>query len=156
MKLLLGLTFLFLTVSFILDKRKTGEGINRGMKMFFGIFPAVLNVLLFVSIFFTLVPQERISLWLGQGNNTLAFFAAALMGSVAMIPGFIAYPLGAILVKKGVSYGVVAVFITTLMMVGVLTLPVEMRYFGKRVSLLRNGLSFFGALLIGFIIGLVL
>jgi hypothetical protein len=71
-------------------------------------------------------------------------------------PGFIAFPLGAILVRSGVSYQVVAVFITTLMMVGILTLPLEAKYFGWRVSILRNALSFAGALLVGLLMGIFL
>jgi len=64
----------------------------------------------------------------------------------------VAFPLAALLLKSGVGYAVVAVFITTLMMVGVLTLPLEIRFFGRRVALLRNGLSFIGALIVGALI----
>ena len=60
------------------------------------------------------------------------------------------------LLRNGVSYAVIAVFITTLMMVGVLTLPIEIKYFGVKVSVLRNGLSLLGALLIGVIMGALL
>jgi len=37
--------------------------------------------------------------------------------------------------------------------VGVITLPVEIRYFGKKVTFLRNGLAFFLSFLIAFILG---
>jgi uncharacterized membrane protein YraQ (UPF0718 family) len=69
---------------------------------------------------------------------------------------FITYPLAAILLKSGVSYRVLAVFITTLLMVGVLTLPLEAKYFGLKVSVIRNVLSFIGALIIGLAIGIFL
>jgi uncharacterized membrane protein YraQ (UPF0718 family) len=81
---------------------------------------------------------------------------AAILGSISLIPGFIAFPLAAILLKNGAAYNIVAVFITTLMMVGILTLPIEIKYFGVRVSILRNALSFIGALIIGLIIGVFL
>jgi hypothetical protein len=42
-----------------------------------------------------------------------------------MMPGYFAYPLAGVLVNKGVTYMVVACFATTLLMVGVLTYPVE-------------------------------
>jgi len=41
-------------------------------------------------------------------------------------------------------------------MVGVLTLPLESKYFGWKVAVLRNVLSFIGAIIIGLIIGLFL
>ena len=76
-----------------------------------------------------------------------------MLGSISLIPGFIAYPLSGVLIKNGVSYPVIAVFITTLMMVGVLTLPLERKYFGWKVAIMRNLLSLIGALAIGITIG---
>jgi uncharacterized membrane protein YraQ (UPF0718 family) len=81
---------------------------------------------------------------------------AALVGSISLIPGFVAFPMAGILVSRGVSYTVVAVFITSLMMVGIITLPLEIKYFGKRAAIMRNALSFFGAIIVGLMIGLFL
>ncbi|MCK7518398.1 MAG: hypothetical protein MZV64_12095 [Ignavibacteriales bacterium] len=69
------------------------------------------------------------------------------MGSVALIPGFIAYPLCGILIKNGVAYSVIAVFITTLMMTGFITLPVEAKFFGWKVSMIRNLFSLAGSII---------
>ncbi|MGQ9534975.1 MAG: hypothetical protein ACUVTF_07070 [bacterium] len=93
---------------------------------------------------------------LGKNSGMRGIGIAAVLGSVALIPMFITYPLAAILLKGGVSYQVLAVFITTLLMVGVLTLPIEVKYFGLKVSIIRNILSFIGALIIGLVIGLFL
>jgi uncharacterized membrane protein YraQ (UPF0718 family) len=54
-----------------------------------------------------------------------------------------------VLIKNGASYPVIAVFITTLMMVGIVTLPLEKKFFGSKVAFTRNLLSFIGALIIG-------
>jgi uncharacterized membrane protein YraQ (UPF0718 family) len=72
------------------------------------------------------------------------------------LTGFIAFPLGAILLKSGVTCGVVTVFITTLMMVGIITIPLEAKYFGLKVTILRNALSFVGAFIVGVVMGLFL
>jgi len=124
--------------------------------MFIGILPAMLNVLILVSIFLYLVPESFIIKTLGKDSGFMGFIIAGLIGSIALIPGFISYPLAAVLIKGGVSYKIIAVFITTLMMVGVLTLPIEIKYFGVRASVVRNILSFIGALIIGVIMGLFL
>ena len=80
---------------------------------------------------------------------------AALVGSVTLIPGFISYPIAAVLIREGATYAVVATFMTTLMMVGVVTLPLEIAYFGRRAAILRNVLNFFAAIVIGACVGLV-
>ena len=84
----------------------------------------------------------------GAGPGPLPFFTALGIGSIALIPGFIAYPLAAVLRQNGASTPVLAAFITSLMMVGILTLPIEAKFFGWRVSLLRNGLALVGALFV--------
>jgi hypothetical protein len=48
---------------------------------------------------------------------------------------------------------VIAVFITTLTMVGFMTLPMEISIMGKRFTLLRNVLSIIAALIIGLLVG---
>jgi len=124
--------------------------------MFLGLLPTVLNVLILVSIFLFLIPQETIIRLLGKNSGALGMMIAAVIGSISLIPAFISYPLASILIKSGVSYRVVAIFITTLLMVGVLTLPIEAKFFGLKVSIMRNTLSFIGALVIGLIIGIFL
>jgi len=156
MRLLLGLTIIFLTISFFASKQKTLAGLRNGIKMFLGLLPTILNVLILVSVFLYLVPKETLSNLLGKNSGVTGFVIAALLGSVSLIPMYVTYPLAGILLKSGVSYQVLAVFITTLMMVGVLTLPLEAKYFGMKVAVLRNVLSFIGAIIIGLVIGIFL
>ena len=156
MKFVLCLTFIALLLSLVFDKDKTITGVKKGIKMFIALLPSVLNVLILVSVVLYLVPKETLSNLLGKNSGVIGFVIAALLGSVSLIPMFITYPLAAILLKSGVSYRILAVFITTLLMVGVLTLPLESKYFGLKVAILRNILSFIGAVIIGLIIGLFL
>jgi len=156
MKILWVLTIVFLIASFFINRSKTIAGVKKGIKMFLNLLPAVLNVLILVSVFLYIVPKETLSNLLGKNSGVTGFAIAALLGSVSLIPMFITYPLAAILLKSGVSYQVLAVFITTLMMVGVLTLPLEAKYFGMKVAVLRNVLSFIGAIIIGLVIGIFL
>jgi len=124
--------------------------------MFFNILPAFLNILIAVSVFLFLIPNETIVRYLGKGTGLGGILVASVVGSVALIPGFVSYPLAAILLQQGASYSVVAAFVTTLMMVGVITLPLEIKFFGKRVAFIRNALSFVGAIIIALLIGVIM
>ena len=156
MTILLTITLTMLVVSLFNDRDKTILGIKKGLRMFLNILPTIFNVLLLVSIFLFLIPNDIIIKWLGKDSGIFGIAIAAVLGSVALIPAFISYPMAAVLLKSGVSYQVTAIFITTLMMVGILTLPIEVKYFGWRVSILRNSLSFVGAIVVGIIIGLLI
>ncbi|NBK25040.1 MAG: permease, partial [Spirochaetia bacterium] len=52
-------------------------------------------------------------------------------------------------------YMQIAAFVSSLMMVGIVTLPVEMRYFGKRLAIMRNVFGFFFSFVVASVIGSV-
>ena len=124
--------------------------------MFKNILVPFLNILILVSIALYLIPPSIIIRYLGPDSGPLGLAIAAVVGSITLIPGFISYPIAAGLIRQGASYMVVATFMTTLMMVGVVTLPLEIKYFGKRVAITRNLLNFVASIIIGLVVGLVL
>jgi len=150
------LTICLIILSLLFDSGKTIRGIKKGMKMFIKLLPILLLMLALVSIVLFLIPSETLVRYMGEGSGVKGWITAAGVGSVALIPGFIAYPLCGILIKSGVAYSVIAVFITTLMMTGFTTLPVEARFFGWRTSIIRNLFSLIGALFIGLLMSLFL
>jgi len=142
-------TTVLVIISFIIDRKKTIKGIQKGLKQFLKILPTLLSVIIIISIVLFFVSDKFLMEYLGKEAGLGAYISAAAIGSVSLLPGFIAYPLAGILVQSGVSYSVIAVFITTLMMVGILTIPIEARYFGLKTTIIRNTLSFIGAIIVG-------
>ncbi len=124
--------------------------------MFLKLLPVLLLMLALVSIVRFLIPNDTLVKYMGEGSGVKGWITAAALGSVALIPGFIAYPLCGILIKSGVAYSVIAVFITTLMMTGFITLPVEAKFFGWRTSIIRNLFSLAAALFIGILMSFFL
>ncbi len=143
-------------VSFLLDREKTVLGIKRGWQMFRKLLLPFLNILIVVSIALYLIPPSAIEEYLGAGSGAGGFLIAAVVGSVTLIPAFISYPIAAGLLQQGASYAVVATFMTTLMMVGIVTLPLEIKYLGRRAAIIRNALNFVAAIIIGLAIGVIL
>jgi len=145
------LTGVLLIVSVIANKGKTLQALKISFRRLLQIAPAFLLMLVLVSITLFLVPDTLISAYLGVDNKLAGLVWASLLGSITLMPGFIAFPLAGLLLKKGVAYMVISAFTTTLMMVGVLTFPIEKQYFGIKVTVVRNALS----LLIAFIVAIV-
>jgi len=147
-------TGLAVLLSAIMDRKKTLVALYIAGQKFTATLPAFLTMLILVSIVLFVVPDTMISHYLGNDNKFIGIVCASSFGSLTLMPGFVAYPLCGILLKKGVSYMVLAAFTTTLMMVGILTYPVEKEYFGVKVTIIRNVVSFFIALLIALVIGI--
>ncbi|ADU67307.1 hypothetical protein Selin_2596 [Desulfurispirillum indicum S5] len=153
--LLYSMTVLCVLISAIVNFSRTREGIVKGGRMFANLLPPLLAILAPLAIALSLLDPASIERWLGQTSGLVAYLGAALLGAVVMMPGFVAFPIAALLLNNGVAYPIIAVFVTSLMMVGVVTLPLERQYFGWRIALARNGLSFVGSLVIGVLMWLL-
>jgi len=147
-------TGLAVLISFIADSERTLKAFKVAVKRFVTILPAFLGMLILVSIVLFLIPDRVISQYLGSSNIFTGVLFASFLGSITLMPGFIAFPLCGILLKKGVLYMVLSAFTTTLMMVGILTYPIEKAYFGTKVTIIRNIISLFVALIVAIMTGI--
>lgn len=145
-----------LIFSVVKDRRKTLQGLVIAYKTFLRILPTVLLVLLLVALIMGFINNELISGWLGGSQNGLNIVISAILGSILMIPSIIGFPLAASLLQKGASVMAIATFITTLTMIGFVTLPLEIKELGPRFTFWRNGLSLVVAISIGVLIGVIL
>ncbi|MBE9542338.1 MAG: hypothetical protein IMF01_08465 [Proteobacteria bacterium] len=147
-------TGLAVLISLIADSERTLKAFKMAVKKFVTILPAFLGMLILVSIVLFLIPDRVISQYLGSSNIFTGVLFASFLGSITLMPGFIAFPLCGILLKKGVLYMVLSAFTTTLMMVGILTYPIEKAYFGTKVTIMRNIISLFIALIVAVMTGI--
>lgn len=150
------LTGSLLLISLIKDKKKTIMALKKAWKSFENILPQFLSIMLIIGITFAVLSPQVIPKFIGQQSGWFGILVAAIIGSVTLIPGFVAFPLAAALLKSGAGLMQIAVFISTLMMVGIVTIPVEIKYFGRRVTTLRNSLAFVFSLVVAIVIGAVL
>ena len=148
------ITGLAVLISLISSREKTLKAVKIAARWLISILPAFLIMLILVSIVLFLIPDEVIAKYLGIGNKYTAVLLASVLGSVTLMPGFIVFPLCGILLEKAVPYMVLSAFTTTLMMVGVLTFPIERAYLGTKVTIMRNVISFFIALVIAVMTGI--
>ena len=148
-------TAVALGASLIASRQKTVAAFKQAARRLLKIMPTFLLVIALFAVSITLLSRETILHWLGKDSGPLGLVIAVGVGSITLMPGFIAFPLSGALLAQGVLRMVLAGFTTTLMMVGVLTWPLERRYFGRSVALIRNGVSLLIALIVALVMGLV-
>lgn len=137
------------------DKQKTMIALRKALKAFLGILPDFAAILALVGIMLTFISPQFVARFVGAQTGFLGMFLSSLVGSITLIPGFIAFPLVKSLLDRGAGIMQMAVFVSTLMMVGFVTAPLEIKYFGKKETILRNTLSYFYSFIVALIIGLV-
>jgi uncharacterized membrane protein YraQ (UPF0718 family) len=109
-----------------------------------------------MGLVLTVMSADVISRFIGHGTGFWGMLTTSVIGSVTLIPGFIVFPLAASLLEKGAGVAQIAVFISTLMMVGIVTAPLEIEYFGRKETLLRNAFSFVFSFVVAGVIGMVI
>ncbi|MGI6226043.1 MAG: permease [Peptococcales bacterium] len=146
---------LLLAISYHKDKKKTKASLKKAWKSLDHILPQFIGVIALIGILLAIFNPELISQLVGEESGWLGVVLAAIIGSITLIPGMVAFPTAAMLLQGGAGYMQIGAFISTLMMVGVVTMPVEIKYFGKKLTIMRNALAFVFSFIVAYIIGKV-
>ena len=150
--ILYALAIVGLAISFLRDRQKTKMALLKAWKAFENILPQILTIFLIIGFALAIFPPELIRKVLGSESGMWGVLAAAAIGSVTLMPGFVAFPLAAALLKSGAGYMQLAAFVSTLMMVGIITIPIERKTFGLRATITRNA----AALAFSFVVAIVM
>lgn len=132
------------------------KALRAGAKQLGSILPTFLAVFGLVGLFEVFVPPALIERWMGSASGSLSLLVGAAVGSVAAGPPPTAFPIAAGLLKGGAWLPAVAAFIVSWVLVGIASLPFEAKLFGWRFAILRNGISFIAAMVVGIVMGWVL
>lgn len=150
------IALVWIVYSMVKNKSKTKESLRIALKTFLKTFPMIIIIIIFIGFLLGFLPPDIISRVVGEQAGFLGILVTAILGSVLFVPALISFPLAASLLKGGASIMSVAAFITTLTMVGVVTLPLEIKEMGKKMAILRNVFSFVFAIIIAIIMGAIL
>lgn len=151
--LLWVITLTWFLVSVKKDKKKTFNSVKMSTGMMKSMIGDIIGILFLIGLLLTFIPPEIIKEYMGDSSSFMSTIMAAFVGSITLIPAFVAFPLVASLLDAGAGILPVVAFLTTLTMVGVVTFPLEKKEFGLEFALSRNVLSFVFAVLIAVCMG---
>jgi len=151
-----GITLSLLIFTIFKNKTKAKKALIMALIKAVNLLPMMLIIIVLIGLIFGFIPPDMIKNYLGSNESILQIIFASLFGAITMIPSLVALPLAGSLIEAGASYTPVAAFITTLTMVGFITLPVELKELGKKITVLRNVFAFVFAIIISLIIGVLM
>ncbi|HTG82280.1 MAG TPA: permease [Geobacteraceae bacterium] len=150
-----SITVLALLVSWWRNPERTGKALQVSGRSLKGLAPGLLGMVALVGLALALVPPEMLAR-LFTFKGVTGFAVISLVGALVTMPAPIAFPLAGSLLRVGAAPAALAAFITTLTMVGIVTAPIEISYFGRRFTFIRQALSFVAAIVIGLLMGVFL
>ena len=151
--ILYGLCIMLLLISFFKDKEKTKKAVKNGLKSWEKIMPQFLSITIVISIILAILKPEIISNLIGESSSILGVLLSSVIGSIAIMPTFVAFSTGNTLIQSGAGYAQVSALISTLTMVGLLTYTLESEYIGKKAAFYRNFLAFLFSFIVAAFMG---
>ncbi|RDY23516.1 permease [Romboutsia maritimum] len=154
--ILYGLAIVLFTVSFIKDKAKSKKALKNAAKSFENIMPQFLTIIVIVGIILAVFDAKTISDLLGKESGLLGITISSIVGSIVMMPTFVAFSTGNSLLNYGAGYAQVAALVSTLTLVGIMTFSLESKFIGKKAAFYRNFIAFLFSFIVALIFGVVL
>ena len=145
-----------LIVSFFADHDRTALALRKAWKAFMGILPEFMMIVVATGLILAFVTPNFIASIAGEKSGFPGVLIASLAGSVTLMPGFVAFPMAALLLEKGAGILQIGAFVSSLMMVGIITFSMERKTFGLKTALIRNALAWVFSLCVAGVLALVI
>jgi hypothetical protein len=134
-----------------MPKNSLKQSFHKTLHMFLQVLPIIIGMLLLTSLAITAFPKD-ISVGFFSGNPLSDAIRGAALGSIAAGQPLASYILGGELLSGGVSMFAVTALIVSWVTVGIVQLPAEAMFLGKRFAVWRNLVNFFIAIVIALLI----
>jgi uncharacterized membrane protein YraQ (UPF0718 family) len=127
-----------LIFSLVQSREKTIVALKKAFNKFTGILSLFLLVMAGFALIVTFLSPEFLQENIGTESGIKGIAVSLGLGSVSIMPGFAAFPLCAALKAEGIPFYIIAAFSLSLMNVGIVTFPIEKKFLGFSVALIRN------------------
>ena len=154
--ILYSLAIVLFIISLLKDKLKTKKALIKAFKSFENIMPQFLSIIIIVGFILSVLDTNTISNLIGSESGMFGVVLSAIVGSIALMPTFVAFSTANSLLLNGAGYAQVAALVSTLTLVGIVTIPLESKYVGKKAAYLRNFLAFLFSFAVAYFMGVFL
>ncbi|BEP29649.1 permease [Helicovermis profundi] len=138
-------------LSWFINKEKTKKAGFVFLKIAISVLPVILFIFVLMGLVQVFLPKDTIALFLGGSSGVFSIFLGELLGSVSLIQPGAVFPFAGYLHDNGANFGAIYTFVMAAILIGFVTIPLEIKMFGKRFTFVRNGLSFLAVFIIGLI-----
>jgi len=110
------------------------------------ILPAVMVIL---GLFAVFVPKETVVKYLGKTSGIKGIILAIIIGALPTGPLYVAFPMAAVLIKKGAKISNIIVFLSAWACIKIPQEMVELQFLGPQFMLLRLILTIIFVIIMG-------
>jgi uncharacterized membrane protein YraQ (UPF0718 family) len=128
---------------------KTFNTAGFSLKQMLSVLPPIMLLLGLMDVW---VPREKMMKYMGENSGILGVALAITIGSLAAGPMYAAFPFAAVLLKKGVKFSNVIVFMNAWCVTKIPTVMFELTSLGYKFTLIRLAVNLPGIIIMGYIV----
>lgn len=102
------------------------------------------------------VPREKMVKYMGENSGFVGITLAILIGSLAAGPMYAAFPFTAVLLRKGVRFSNIIIFMSAWCVTKIPTFMFELTALGYKFTLVRLFINIPGMIIMGYMVQLLL
>ncbi|MCS7233546.1 MAG: permease [Synergistetes bacterium] len=153
---ILFLTLFFYVWALIRDRGKVKKASSRGLKNLLRNSIRILSIFIIIGILQSFLAEGTVGKFLMSFSGIKGILIGTFVGAIMMGPVISGYPICRYLLDHGASFGLISSFLFSWVMVGVISIPIELKNFGGRFTLLRNSFALISAIILALIMEVLL
>jgi uncharacterized membrane protein YraQ (UPF0718 family) len=128
---------------------KTFNIASSSLKQMLSVLPPIMILLGLMDVW---VPREKMMRYMGNDSGILGIILAIIIGSLAAGPMYAAYPFAAVLLRKGVKFSNIIIFMNAWCVTKIPTVMFEVTALGYEFTLTRFLINLPGIILMGYVV----
>ncbi len=113
------------------------EGLKAAWTMLFELLPILVFAFLLAGLVQYLVPEELLSVWVGERSGFKGILIGSLAGACAPGGPYVSFPIAAALLRSGAGIPTMVAFVTGWSLWALARIPLEVGILGWRFALIR-------------------
>lgn len=128
---------------------KTVESASSNFIQMLSVLPPIMILLGLMDVW---VPRETLIKYMGNDSGIVGIILAMAIGSIAAGPMYAAFPFTAVLIKKGVKFSNVIIFMNAWCVTKISTLLFEISALGYKFTIARLIIDIPGVIIMGYLV----
>ncbi|MGB9788461.1 MAG: hypothetical protein ACPLVD_06555 [Dictyoglomus turgidum] len=154
--ILIILTLTLYLVYFKNDKSKLAKTVKKSLRMFIQNSIRIFTIFVIIGLLENFLSKEAVGNFLLNFSGLKGILLGDLIGAIMMGPIASGYPIAKYLFEHGAEIGLVSAFLLSWVMIGTISIPLELKDLGKRFTIVRNLFAFFSVIIIALIMEVLL
>ncbi|MBC7320678.1 hypothetical protein H5T89_08525, partial [bacterium] len=156
-----GIIILALTVGLYIiylrrDKTKLKKVVQKGVKNLIQNSIRIFAIFVIIGILQNFLSKESVGNFLIRVSGLKGIFTGILTGAIMTGPVATSYPIGSYLLEHGGTIALVTSFLASWVMIGFISVSLEIKNFGNRFTVVRNLFAFISVIIIALIMEVLL